>query len=211
MNHTNKHTKLFIVGIVSLIFCVAIACFAVAGKLSGFDGVTKQLAELSQSSALTSIAVFVTTLLSPGVILLGAIVIAALFVDHKRYYDALVLVVGVGGGMLAGAAVKALTAIPRPEHGLLEASGYSFPSGHALAATIFFILLLYIFWNTDRSLSRKSFYVAVTVVIILVASISRVYLGVHWMSDVVGGMLLGFAWSACSIAIADASARHWQR
>jgi undecaprenyl-diphosphatase len=74
---------------------------------------------------------------------------------------------------------------------LVAASGDSFPSGHVLAATVVWgcVPLVALAWGVARGLVRMLW--AVAAVFVVVVACSRVYLGVHWLTDVVGGALLG--------------------
>lgn len=80
--------------------------------------------------------------------------------------------------------------IHRPVGGLVQVIGPSFPSFHATIATIFFVMLMYIFDQELNSFLRALFN-ALSVAAIFAVAFSRVYLGVHWVSDVFAGILLG--------------------
>lgn len=93
---------------------------------------------------------------------------------------------------LVSTVVKNAVGRERPQLGqLVQAAGASFPSGHALAAAVAWGCLpaVLLVWQVGRDVVRAAF-VAVTLVVLAVAT-SRVYLGVHWVSDVVGGVALG--------------------
>ena len=107
----------------------------------------------------------------------------------------------LGGGVMS-TLVKVLVDRPRPEvdHPIATAFGKSFPSGHALSSTVVFGALLLTFLPV---LSRRWRHVAVafTVVLVLAIGASRLLLGVHFVSDVVGGYVLGIAWLLTTTAI----------
>lgn len=90
--------------------------------------------------------------------------------------------------------------ISRPIGGVVEATGQSFPSGHATLSFIFFIMLIYIFEEYIPPIWRNIFNVFCITSALLI-SFSRIYLGVHWFSDVLAGIVLGLVVSFLSIYI----------
>ncbi len=77
---------------------------------------------------------------------------------------------------------------------LFEAKGKSFPSGHAMMSVCFYGLLLHMFLHTDIDPYLKSVAVILTVLLILLIGFSRVYLQVHYLSDVLAGFIVGCSW-----------------
>ncbi len=78
----------------------------------------------------------------------------------------------------------------RPANALIDAFGASFPSYHATISTVFFLTIIHVFKENLRGFNSKIFHF-IAFLLILLVSISRVYLGVHWFSDVFFGILLG--------------------
>ena len=77
---------------------------------------------------------------------------------------------------------------------LITETGFSFPSSHAVAVTLFTLFIIFLCENNIKNIKfNKAIYVLGWILIILV-SFSRVYFSVHWTSDVVGGVLFGVAW-----------------
>ena len=113
-----------------------------------------------------------------------------------------VLASGVGGLVVRG--LKHLFARARPLDRIIPAEGYSFPSGHAFASTVFYGMCLYLVWRlTDRAWARALAAVVFPVLIVGVG-LSRVYLNVHYLTDVAAGWLAGGAWLGASLLVVHA-------
>ncbi len=81
---------------------------------------------------------------------------------------------------------------------LASATGYSFPSGHALASTTFYgFLAFFVLWPMFRRLGFRLLLLALGIALPLAIGLSRIYLGVHYPSDVLGGWLGGTIWLVC--------------
>lgn len=120
-----------------------------------------------------------------------AVTTALLWISHRRRDAALVAFSSIP--LLAGHALKLLIDRPRPDHLL---AGYmpmnpSFPSGHAFFAALFGGLLIIICEDLVRSVLPRRLIQAGLTILVLAVGASRVYLGVHWPSDIIGGYLFG--------------------
>jgi undecaprenyl-diphosphatase len=89
-------------------------------------------------------------------------------------------------------ALKVFVARPRPLNGLLVENDFSFPSGHATIAMAFFGTLIYIAWSHIHPSRYRQFFIFIGVSLILLIGFSRLYLGVHYFSDILTGYLVGF-------------------
>jgi undecaprenyl-diphosphatase len=133
----------------------------------------------------------ITNLGNPGVAFTGGLVLVVFTVFRSRL-AALLLLVATLVRPLLSTAVKDLTDRARPPvHHLVVAGGASYPSGHVLAATVFWgaVPATVLVWSAARGFVRTASAFAVAAVIVVAAS--RVYLGVHWLSDVIAGALFG--------------------
>jgi len=89
---------------------------------------------------------------------------------------------------------------PRPQIPLLyEAKGLSFPSGHALMSITFYGLLIYIVFKTFKSKAAKWTLISFLLVLILIIGFSRIYLRVHYTTDVIAGYCIGFLWLVLAV------------
>lgn len=132
-------------------------------------------------------------------LVLGAVVLWLLWRRLPRL--ALFVVVTAAGSSVLNAVVKSAVHRLRPAlaNPVAHAGGFSFPSGHAQAAVVGYAVLLLVFLPFLHAFVRKT---AVTFAILLVVAIglSRVALGVHYVSDVIAGIVLGAAWVAAMAA-----------
>ena len=111
---------------------------------------------------------------------------------RKRIGDALLLAIAVSSALFTHD-LKALVGRPRPDYAIVEQVSQSmgFPSGHAAFAILLGGALIYLVWHgVDNAPLRWAACAALTL-LVLAVGISRVYLGVHWPSDVLGGYLFG--------------------
>jgi membrane-associated phospholipid phosphatase len=114
------------------------------------------------------------------------------FKNYKRY--SVLLLAAMGGDALLVVFTKTLIQSSRPLNGLVSDSGFSFPSGHAAGSIVFCGLLAFFAWHHWNSLRAKTASVTLVVTITSIVAFDRVYLNVHWFSDVLGGCLLGLFW-----------------
>jgi undecaprenyl-diphosphatase len=135
-----------------------------------------------------------------GVLVLMVLAVAGFLTLTGKAHAALAIVVAVGGGTLLSQTMKWAYARPRPElvpHGA-EVYTASFPSGHAMMSAIVYLTLGAMLARTQSGQAVKAYIIAVAVFLTVLVGTSRVYLGVHWPTDVLAGWALGALWAiAC--------------
>jgi len=108
----------------------------------------------------------------------------------------------VGGGAILGTVLKAVYARSRPDivaH-LVGTHSASFPSGHAMNSAITYLTLAVLLSRAETSHALRMYLVSVAIGLTLLVGFSRVYLGVHWPTDVAGGWIVGGLWAVgCSL------------
>ncbi|WP_166268572.1 bifunctional DedA family/phosphatase PAP2 family protein [Marinobacter caseinilyticus] len=122
----------------------------------------------------------------------GAALAIATFLFRGYYAAALHIALGLALTALMVTGLKEGFAIARPDLVAIKPASWSFPSGHATGITVFMALTASFVAREFHNRLRWRFYLLFSLPVLLVA-ISRMYLGVHWLSDVVGGILLGLS------------------
>ncbi|WP_157928801.1 phosphatase PAP2 family protein [Pararhizobium haloflavum] len=146
--------------------------------------------------AFVSVAWSFTALGSPEVVFVFAAAMTLFFALSSRWIETVHTVASIAGGAAAGYAAKAVTGLVRPHHapGSSELLHTSFPSGHALLATLLFGTAAVLAARRCKRLHLQSYLVATAAGISLAVGVSRVYLGTHWPSDVLAGWSFGLIW-----------------
>lgn len=133
-----------------------------------------------------------------GEIVVGALAIAvfAVLLARRDLTRAVTFAVGIGGSAFLTVALKLWVRRPRPGRvdrlGALDTS-YSFPSGHTLNSAVFLALCLWLLWP-PLSTATRTVLVTGSVVLAVAVGTSRVYLGYHWLTDVLASWLVAIAW-----------------
>lgn len=125
--------------------------------------------------------------------------------NSKYILPFLISVAGSAGTMYI---IKIIFNKPRPlDFALYLESGYSFPSGHATLAIALYGILIYTTYN-QTNLKLKNLLILGFILLILSIGLSRLYLGVHYISDVLTGYLLGFIWVWIGIGVSKSKLWH---
>ncbi len=172
--------------------------------LSRADSLANAKAAMLHSPALTRIMFFITSIGGTISMLVLSLLVLGFLAYKKRWQSIFLFAVGMGGGLISELLLKMLVHRARPENALAQEIGYSFPSGHATLAIIFFSLLIYIFRDDIKKELWKHVFIISCIFIALLIGFSRVYLNVHWLSDVIGGFALGVLWLSITIAVSKA-------
>lgn len=183
------------------------------GSTQGFDDfVMRQVAE--NQHPLVEHAMLEITFLGTGLVVMTIVVISSLFLWLTRHrYSATLLIFATAGALVLNNLLKMGFDRPRPQifqwgtHVLSS----SFPSGHAMSATVVYTMVAYLAARLEaKRFMRWIVMLMATILIVLIGS-SRIYLGVHYPSDILAGVLIGFAWAGFCMAAFEAVDRIGRR
>jgi undecaprenyl-diphosphatase len=178
-----------------------------AGGTQAFDVAILQWLHNHQSKPLTALMVEMTYL-GTGTVVIVVVGVAALFLWHTEHkHSARLLLAATVGNILLNGALKLVYHRARPSvfEWQTTAVSSSFPSGHAMSATVVYGTVAYLLVRLQRHRWAKVLTVTTAVLLILLICLTRLYLGVHYPSDVIGGIIVGLAWASFCMATLEAS------
>ena len=145
-----------------------------------------------------------TALGSAVVLILLVLLILGFLCLRRQFAAAIFIALATAGGEGLNAALKESFHRTRPDFvpHLTQVKSLSFPSGHAMAASIFYLTICAVLAQTAKKRREKIYIVAAGILLTLLTGVSRVYLGVHYPSDVVAGWAAGAAWAILCWGIA---------
>ncbi len=196
------------VGVSFTVSFLASACLAVAigllaheigedgGRANSFDlGVSETLVGL-RSPQLNAIMLAVTSLGDQRFLLVATPTVAVALWLRRRHVSSVLFGLSVLGGLGLNVLLKIAIARARPDRwpALVSEASYSFPSGHTLMSTVFFGGLAATVFHVSRRPLPRILAVAAAAAVVLGVACSRVYLGAHWATDTLAGMMAGSVW-----------------
>lgn len=203
-------SKLAFVLFIQIVFSVILSLFSLflflkmgneilEKEVFSFDSLFTQFIYSFRGPLFTTIMTSVTFLGSP-LFLFSISAIFTLYIFTKRKKDALIYLVIIYSGVLLNLVLKYFFQRPRPHHlPLVFEDNFSFPSGHAMNSFVFYFALTYFILRETKN-TKATFIVAIlSGILILSIGLSRIYLGVHYPSDVIAGYITGFLWFISAI------------
>jgi undecaprenyl-diphosphatase len=183
------------------------------GETLKFDVAVLRYIEAHKSPLLDA-AMLEITFLGTGVVVMMLVLVSGMFLWlTKHKHSALLLIVATVGGIVLNNVLKMGFDRPRPQVFAWgqHAVSSSFPSGHAMSAATVYMTVAYLAARLQRRrASRWATLFAALVVVVMIAA-SRLYLGVHYPTDVAAGVLLGVAWAGLCMAMLEATLLYGRR
>lgn len=195
--------------VLSAALFIYVCVIVLAGKAGYIDDNVIRVVQGWESPGLTDLMETFTWLGSTKIaiiIVLVAMLVLAVFLGHRKELALFILVVGLAP--LINKLIKSIFERERPDlHRLIEETGYSFPSGHSMSAFAMYGILAYLLWRHVPSAWGRTLVIVLGLAVTLSIGISRIYLGVHYPSDVIGGYLISGAWIGVSIEVFERTVR----
>ncbi|MCX7567732.1 phosphatase PAP2 family protein [Sulfitobacter sp. F26169L] len=151
----------------------------------------------------------ITALGGVAVLTLTTLIVSIFFLLLRRWTSALYILVTIGSGILISSVAKDFFDRPRPDlvpHDSIVHTA-SFPSGHSMMAAIVYLSLGVLIARVQPRFFLKLYVMIVAILLTLFVGISRIYMGVHWPTDVAAGWLAGGAWAMICLIMARILAR----
>ncbi|MCZ8516343.1 phosphatase PAP2 family protein [Paenibacillus filicis] len=194
-------TGALLIGIGCAVGFFIIALLISDKRIDAFDaGIISAVGKL-ESPGLTKVMIFFTTIGAgwPAVLITAGMMMGLYVWVRQRRELILLAAVAVGSAAL-NTVLKLLFRRARPTlHRIVEATGYSFPSGHSMAAFTLYGLMVFLLWKHIPSAAGRVAMIILGTFMIFMIGLSRIYLGVHYPSDVLGGFLASGCWLTVSI------------
>ena len=195
-----------IVAVIGTALFVTLASYVRSGSTQAFDESVIRWLAAHHTRGLDTLMVEITAL-GTGIVVMMVVAVAALFLvlaEHK--YSAMLLLASTFGGIVLNGVLKLGFNRPRPTIFVpsVHAVSSSFPSGHAMSAAIVYATVAYLAARLHKRRWARWLVMTAAFIVIALISFSRVYLGVHYPSDVLAGIVVGLAWAGFCMATLEA-------
>lgn len=169
-----------------------IAYFVINHQTGDFDSFVYNMVTFFKTDYFTAFYKFITFFASEVMILLVSLVLIIVFKNKKYGAFALLNAISI---LILNILLKLIFMRDRPyDLMIITESGYSFPSGHAMASLGFYGFIIYLLWHFNITKRMKILFSIMLSILILLIGMSRIYLGVHYASDVLAGYMVSGAY-----------------
>lgn len=180
-------------------FAVILIC-VLNGNAAGFDYPIREFFYGLRGPALTKVAIVITN--TANALFIIGLCIVLLIVPQTRKTYGVPLSIGALGVTIINRIIKHIVMRPRPEvEHLVTEHGYSFTSGHSITSMFFYGMAIWLVWRYVKNKTVRWILTVLLAIPMLLVGPTRVYLGVHYPTDVLGGWCLGLAAIAVAIEI----------
>ncbi len=182
----------WVIFVIAILIFSFLAYFVLKGKTGEFDSFIYKIVTFNKTDFISDFYKFITNFASG--IMVGIISLVFLIIFKNKRYGGFIFL-NVFNIFVLNFLLKLLFMRDRPyELMIIDEVGYSFPSGHAMAAFGFYGFIIYLLWHFNLAKSAKIIFSVLLGVLIILIGVSRIYLGVHYASDVLAGYMVSLAY-----------------
>ncbi len=203
-----EYVYLLLLCIISLYFFLMITLNVFSNPEISLDRAVYESVKYFWNPGFVKVMAAVTNIADTLPVLMMSIIVLSYLLIRKRKYSATLFAASMISGLLLKESLKFIVMRSRPE-GIIAETGYGFPSGHTTMSVIFFLLLIYLFRNDFKNVFLRWLFTGFFILLTIAIAASRVFLGVHWLTDVLGGIFLGLFCMSFFMVIVKAG-RHYK-
>lgn len=177
----------WVLATLALLIFILLAYLVLKNQTTGFDNFIYSIVTFYKNDFLTGFYKFITMFASEVVVMVITLLFLLMF-KNKRY--GIFVFINSFNILILNVLLKLIFMRDRPyELMIITETGYSFPSGHAMASLGFYGFIIYLLWHFNLGKKSKIIFTALPCTLIVLIGISRIYLGVHYASDVLAGYM----------------------
>ncbi len=176
----------------ALVIFILFTVLVITNNIAWFDDPVYNFLHAMFQDKTTTFFLIITSLSSPFVLIVMSLLLLITNKDHKLSF---LVILNLLLSTIGNTVLKLIFLRERPsDFPLIQESGYSYPSGHSMISMAYYGFLIYIVWQTDWSKKAKIIFSICLGLIIFLIGCSRIYLRVHYPSDVVAGFAISFVY-----------------
>lgn len=187
-NIKKNKTNIFL--IICIIIFIINTLLIISNKILSLDNIIHNYILTIRHDKLTNILLIITNISSAYSLIAISII---LLLSSKKKKIPLLMSLNLICSFIINQVIKMIIQRPRPLGiNLITESGFSYPSGHSMVSMAYFGYLIYLIYKSNKSTHKKTILISIISIIIVLIGFSRIYLGVHYFTDVIGGFLLSY-------------------
>lgn len=198
-----KKWKIYAFCLTVLFLAIVVRDYLTHGPLSGIDLSVAAFFYRIRSLLFVRIFYFITLFAESSVVVILAVLLASFLWIKKQHIAAAQLVVSLAISESVTMLGKLFFHRLRPAYQAIHEASFSFPSGHATTVAVFYGFLVYLLFQTYKTRRVCCFLLCCLATIVILVDVSRLYLDVHYLSDVIAGNLIGFSGLLSAILLKD--------
>ena len=200
MKNTLQKNKKIIIATISILIFLIILKDVYSYEITSYDNAAYNIfVESMRNDKITLIMKIITSF---GSVIVLISILFVMFLLYKNKRDTFYAAVNIFIVFLINSFIKMIVGRPRPSgYNLVNESNYSFPSGHSMISTAFYGFLIYLVYKNVKDKKIKYLLITVLFLMIILICISRIYLGVHYLSDTLGGFFFSMSYLMIFISV----------